>query len=402
MNKNIVYDAAVVGGGPVGAATAYYAAKAGLKTILFEKEAYPRDKLCGGALSPRCLPLLGQNVLKAINCSIEEIRLFAPFYRCFNYKRSDGNFVIRKEFDQVIARDAEKAGTKVLDSCPVKAVKSLSSSGEYEIQTGKGTFRATYVVLATGVREKAFLKTLGFPHKKEKDYMAITVESETTIDNTILKKVGFSNKILAIFFGAVPNGYGWYFVKEGYVNIGIGATAILLKKTGARKAYHRFVKNLKTNGFLPENLELAKERAFPLPFKRTTAQSVSGKVLRVGDSAGFVSPVSGEGLYYGLKGGQLAAEAIARHRHQGVPLTSYQESWEKAFGRDLNKYGYFLREAVYKSAGRMELAVTLGRHDSKMALLLTRMLYGEITYGATIRKALTRLFVSLIKMIFHK
>jgi flavin-dependent dehydrogenase len=293
------------------------------------------------------------------------------------------------------------AGAKVVDDCPVKAIHPLDS-GDYEIQTGQGSFKASYVVLATGVRKNGFKKKLDLPHNREKDYLAITVESETAIDNAILEEVGFSNKILAIFFGAVPNGYGWYFVKEGYVNIGIGATAILLRETGARQVYHRFVKNLKVNGFLPGNLELAKERAFPLPFKRTAARTVSGKVLLVGDSAGFVSPVSGEGLYYGLKGGQLAAEAIARHRDRGIPLTSYQENWEKSFGNDLNKYGFLLREAVYKSTRRMEIAVTLGRHDRKVAILLTRMLYGEISYAETIRSALARLPVSLIKMIFRK
>lgn len=401
MNKNIEYDTAVVGGGPAGSSAAYYAAKAGLKTILFEKETYPRDKLCGGALSPRCLPLLGENALHAINCDIEEIRLFAPSYRCFRQQKSYGKFVVRKDFDHALARDAEMAGAKVVDDCPVKAIHPLDS-GDYEIQTGQGSFKASYVVLATGVRKNGFKKKLDLPHNREKDYLAITVESETAIDNAILEEVGFSNKILAIFFGAVPNGYGWYFVKEGYVNIGIGATAILLRETGARQVYHRFVKNLKVNGFLPGNLELAKERAFPLPFKRTVARTVSGKVLLVGDSAGFVSPVSGEGLYYGLKGGQLAAEAIARHRDRGIPLTSYQENWEKSFGNDLNKYGFLLREAVYKSTRRMELAVTLGRHDRKVAILLTRMLYGEISYAETIRSALARLPVSLIKMIFRK
>jgi flavin-dependent dehydrogenase len=188
-------------------------------------------------------------------------------------------------------------------------------------------------------------------------------------------------------------------LKNGRLNIGVGATAVLFKETGALNAYHHFVKELRTKGFLPHRLELAKERSFPLPFKKTADYTVNGKVLLVGDAAGFVSPVSGEGIYYGIKGGKLAAEAIGRNLEHGIPLISYQKSWQRAFGRDLNKYGYPLREVVYKNKKRMELVVALGRHDEKMALLFTKMLYGEYSYGQTIRKALLRLPISILKIV---
>ncbi len=86
----------------------------------------------------------------------------------------------------------------------------------------------------------------------------------------------------------------------------------------------------------------------------------------VGDFAGFVSPVTGEDLYYAIKGGQLAAEAIHQNMQNKTPLTTYQQNWQQEFGVNLNKYGYILRERVYKSKRRMELVVTLGKHDRKM------------------------------------
>ncbi len=402
MNTNMEYDVAVVGGGPAGASAAYYAAQAGLKTILFEKQPYPRDKLCGGGLSARNLPLLGEHARKAINCIIDETRLYAPSYRSFSCSKSYGYFVTRKDFDHAMAKDAAKAGAKVMDNCPVETF-NLIDSGNHEVKTGRDTFVAKYIVLAAGIRGKnRFAKVPGIPNKYEKDYLASTVESETVIDNAILEEIGISNKILAIFFGAVPNGYGWYFVKNGRLNIGIGATAVLFKETGALNAYHNFVHELRAKGFLPRRLELAKERSFPLPFKRTAGCTVSGKVLLAGDAAGFVSPVSGEGIYYGIKAGQLAAEAIRRNLEHGLPLISYQKNWQKAFGRDLNKYGYPLREVVYKNKKRMELVVSLGRHDKKMALLFTRMLYGEYSYSQTIRKAILRLPLSILKTILRK
>jgi geranylgeranyl reductase family protein len=392
-----IYDAAVVGGGPAGAASAYYAAKSGLKTILFEKHSYPRPKPCGGGLSERSIPLLGKHAVNAINCKIEEFRLFSPSYQCFTDESLFGYFVLRETFDHAMIKDAQEAGTTIMDNCRVKAVNQ-HSSGDYEIETGKGTITAKYVILATGFPKKALKKSPVPPRKFEDDYLAMTVMSETPIDNKILEEVNFSSKILAIFFGAVPNGYGWYFVKDGYVNIGIGATALLLKDAGALNKYHRFVENLKEKGLLPQDLELAKERAFPLPFKKTAENTVFDNVLLVGDSAGFVSPVTGEGLYYAIKGGQLAAEAIHQNLKNGTPLMSYQENWKKDFGNNLNN-GYFLRESVYKNKRRMEFAVTLGRHDRKMSEILNKMISGIYSYREVMMKILLRLPLTLSKMI---
>ena len=104
MNIKIKYDVAVIGGGPAGASSALCAVKLGLKAILFEKQKYPRKKPCGGALTARCLPLLGNHAADAINSNIEEIRLFAPSFKCFAQKEVPGHFILREEFDEAMAK----------------------------------------------------------------------------------------------------------------------------------------------------------------------------------------------------------------------------------------------------------------------------------------------------------
>ena len=400
------YEVVVVGGGPAGASSAYTAAKLGLKTLLVEKEAYPREKPCGGALSERCLPLLGTYALEAINCHMDEFHLYAPSLKKMVCQDVSGRFIIRKEFDAAMAKDAREAGAELRTNSPVKTLQPLpplaspGSPAGYKVITEGKTVTARYVILASGCQNNTLIKQLGIGKQREKDYLAMCMVSETPIDNRILEDTDFSRNVLGIFFGAVPNGYGWCFVKEGYVNIGIGATARLLKHVGAISAYRNFVNTLKQKELLPPDLQLAKERPFPLPFKKTAKKSVFGNALLVGDCAGFVSPVTGEGLYYAIKGGQLAAEAISLHLKKGTPLTSYRENWLKAFGNDLNRYGYFLRERLYKSGRRMELAVACGRHDKKFARLLKLMIIGANTYRKTLWNVLLRLPVTLLKMIF--
>jgi len=398
---NNTYDVAVVGGGPAGTSSAYYAAKLGLKTILFEKQVYPREKPCGGALSERSVPLLGLYAVNAINCRIEEFQLYSPSFKRFVSRPLPARFVIRREFDHAMAKDAREAGVELKENSPVKTIQSLASpsAGSYKISTAESTVNARYVILATGYQNNRLIKELGIREKREKDYLAMCMVSETPIDNGILASTDFSGKVLGVFFGAVPNGYGWYFVKEGYINIGVGATAILVKDIGIKNVYTNFVKNLQERELLPGGLELVKASAFPLPFKKTAKKTVFDNVLLVGDSAGFVSPVTGEGLYYSLKGGQLAAEAIAANIKNQTPLTVYQENCLKDFGNDINKHGYFLRERLYKSRARMEFAVAAGRHDKAFAEILKKMIIGAYSYRKTMRKALLRLPITLFKML---
>ncbi|MCP4216002.1 MAG: geranylgeranyl reductase family protein [bacterium] len=391
-----VFDVVVIGGGPAGASSAYYAAKAGLETAVFDKRAFPRPKPCGGCLSGRCLPLLGKHALESVNSTIDEFRLYAPSFEFFAVDDVPGAFIRRESFDEAMVKDAVEAGARFTDNCPVKSVTSLADDG-YEVVTAEKTVQARYIIMASGFQKNALSRPFLTREPWDDDYLAMCAVSETPVQNGVFDELGVKGHVLSVFMGAVPNGYGWCFVKDGCVNIGIGATAVLIKDVGAGEYYKRFVRSLADRRLLPPGFEPARERLFPLPFKKTVDKTVFGNTLLVGDAAGFVNPISGEGIYYAIKGGQLAAQAIGNNLRDGVPLSSYRKEWRNAFGTDLDTHGYEIREAIYKSESRMEFAISLGKADRGIGVLLEKMFAGDYSCRETKWRALARLPIALLK-----
>jgi len=412
-----LYDVIVIGAGPAGSSTAFHCAKLGLKTLLIEKQKPGRDKPCGGALSDRCLPLLGKLALDAINCKVEELHVYSPDLKYFQYKKQQGNFVLRKVFDEAMAYDAENAGaTLMTETKAFSLAQNRDNSYTVDISIKNCEFQkmtGRFIVLACGLQDNDLIKnipdkngnnTRSICPKNEKDYLAICMNSESKISNELLtaSPFYFQPKTLGIFFGAVPNGYGWCFTKDDSINVGVGCTASLLSTNNIKEAYDAFIRTLKTKKIIPGDLILTEGRAFPLPFKHTAKETVLGNVILVGDAAGFVSPVTGEGIYYSLKSGQLAALILSEHIKNGTSLDRYQKIWEKEFGNDLDKWGFNLRRFIYQKRTRMELAVHLARADASTRKIVSEMIMGVIKYRETTRKGLLHLPLCLVKALFFK
>lgn len=396
------YDVAIIGGGPAGSSTAYHTAKLGLKTIMFEKAQYPRDKPCGGALSSRCLQYLGEEAKKVINCDAKTMRLYSPKLAYFDETVKEGYFIIRSEFDHAMAKDAINAGATVLDGELVKDIVYDEKKSIFTVVSTNQKVKAKRIVIATGVQNNKLVKKLGIRRKWPKGYLAMTVVSETPIDNKILDKYGFKEGTLAIFFGIVPKGYGWCFVKKGYVNIGIGATWEDIRDQGAKTVYNNFVQMLRDNNYLPKDLELNNSKSHALAFKRPYKHTVFENLLVVGDCAGFVSPVTGEGLFYAIKSGEIAARIIHQNLTNGIDLQEYQKEWKKVFKDNLVTTGPFLQKTMYMSLGTMEFLVKLGIYDKKMSQYIADIIYGLEPYKRTLWRIMFRFPIALFKLVFHK
>jgi flavin-dependent dehydrogenase len=125
-------------------------------------------------------------------------------------------------------------------------------------------------------------------------------------------------------FGRVPNGYGWVFPKKEWLSIGIGGMFRETLKMNPRQYFKSFLKGLT---YLPEG-KAGKVIGHLLPSFYDEKQKVSqGRFLLVGDAAHLMDPLQGEGIYYAVRSGMLAAEAILEWKKEGIsPSDFYQKA----------------------------------------------------------------------------
>jgi geranylgeranyl reductase family protein len=317
---NFDYDVIVVGGGPGGSTAARFCAKAGLKTLVIEKEKFPRYKPCGGCLSTKTVHLLGLNLTSVIENTIYGSK--------FTYRSKDPFFietkdpiaflVMRDRFDQLLINKASEEGAEILEGEKVTKAEERADGVEVELTKGK-KFSCQYLIGADGA-ESVVARSVSLSSPKN-DASGIAIESEIPFDSSI----HFPQKELQFVhldFGRIPNGYGWVFPKKEYLSIGIGGMFRETKKMNPRQYFSDFLKGL---DYIPKG-KTGRVMGHLLPSFYDENQKVSqGRFLLVGDAAHLMDPLQGEGIYYAIRSGMLAAEAITEWKKEGTAPSDYYQ-----------------------------------------------------------------------------
>lgn len=391
-------DIIIIGAGPAGSTCAYHAARAGLDVALIDKKEFPRFKSCGGALTPRALDNLGPKGKKAYNCTVDGLKVYSPKLRMAEYSEKNTiMMVIRTNWDHQLYLDAVDAGANSITDM-VTNIEKKSDSAVVKLKGGD-EIEGRYIVIADGAGRRSYKLKFGFDQPY--DHMARTVCAEIKYkDKWIREQLGEGRKP-NLFFGVVPRGYGWLFPKKGYINIGIGFGNENKPAETQFQIFDRFVVELKKMGMLPKRLDTSCRVAHPIPFKKPFEPTGRNNMLLVGDAGGFVSPVTGEGLYYATTTGRLAAETIKEHMlGESVDLVAdYKDKWMNDFGEDMIKYGLWLANFIYKSNFRMETFVKLMIADEETLSKAALMVYGKISYKDARNAVLKRAPVSLLKSL---
>jgi geranylgeranyl reductase family protein len=342
------HDLLVVGGGPAGSATAYWAALAGLDVVVVEKKTFPREKTCGDGLTPRAVHQLdamglGEELhryhryegLRAV-AHHRSLELRWPEHPVFP---SHGYVVRRRELDSFVAAHAEAAGADVRHG--VEAVAPLLEDGLVvgarvkQVATGEHLeLRARYVVVADGANSR-FGRALGTRRNKAmpqglaiRTYYESPLHAEPWIESAL---------DLRDRNGASLPGYGWIFpVGDGTINVGVGLLSTF-RDWRSINTSHLMAEFAAT---MPAYWEIDPEHPVQpptggrLPMGGSIHPKVGPTWVVVGDAAGSINPFNGEGIDYAYETGRLAASLVAECvvTGSGLPLQRYPQILEARYG----------------------------------------------------------------------
>jgi geranylgeranyl reductase family protein len=302
-------DIAVIGGGPAGAATAIRAARGGANVVVFEKGPRGRDKVCGDGLTPRAVGALNELKIDLSDAHhIEGLRMIAGNVRRElqwpGTSRFPGHGAVwpRRRLDAALIEAAEEAGARVVFE--TEAMPEMDGERVTGVAAGGTTYSAGITVAATGA-PGAVARMLGATKVADEPYgLAIRsyVESPRHAEQHLEAKLSMKDAN-----GRAVPGYGWIFpAGDGTVNIGVGALSTMkgFKKLNLNSLIDVYYDQVREEWGLGPYLE--KPRAWRLPM---TAQRRHGPGwVAIGDAAGLVNPMNGEGIDYGLESGMLAAD----------------------------------------------------------------------------------------------
>jgi geranylgeranyl reductase family protein len=281
------FDAVVVGAGPAGSTAAYRLSRGGASVLLVDKARFPRDKPCGGGVTLRAARLLPFSLDPVVEDVVDRFELRLGYRSSFE-RASDEPLCLmtqRRRLDEFLARQAEDAGAEFRDGVQVRF-----DDGNVVVD-GEGV-SARVIVGADGVNGLT-ARTFGIAGDHGH---GVGLEGNAPLDTRYRGR-------LVLELGVVPGGYAWVFPKGDHVNVGVGGW----ESEGPRLREHlRRLCDVHDVDFGA----LTDVRGYRLPYRRAASRFASDKVLLVGDAAGLIDPLSGDGMYEAFVSANLAAEAV--------------------------------------------------------------------------------------------
>ena len=303
----IIYDVIVIGGGPAGSSAARKASSLGLKTLLIEKENFPRYKPCAGAVSDVALSYLDFQIPSTIpEKEMRGIRIIYKGQKIEKYApQRIGILVDRKVFDDYLLKMAGKSGAKIITG--ERAVDFADEEDKVIITTEKGEYEAHFLIIAEGAHGNLQYKVKEKPRKNEYaiSFVAEIKEDDDTINEHL-------DNIIEVHTGMLKMGFGWVFPHRGYYSVGIAGLAKYLDNP--RKKLNEFLDLLGFPVCHPIISHL-------IPTGGIKRRLTTSRVVVIGDAAGFVDSFYGEGISYAIRSGQIASETISKIMERGSSVT---------------------------------------------------------------------------------
>ena len=334
-----MYDAVVVGGGPVGSRVACLLAEKGHKVLVVEKKERARERVCcTGIISQECVNTFNIED-KAILRRVNSATLFSPSGNQLYLQREEPQACIldRSALDVSLARWAQKAGADYHYGYRVSnIVTEKDRASVIVIREGKeSNFPTKCVVVARGFTP-GLVERLGLGTHRD---FTIGVQAEVEAPGT---------DEVEVYFGDVAPGFFRWIVPTVPPMARVG----LLSRQNPGRYLKNWLKQLVKQGKITSGDVSISYGGIPLkPPTRTYGE----RIIAVGDAAGQVKPTSGGGIYYGLLSADIAAvtlhQALTADDLSARRLANYQRGWRKKLGREL-RTGYWARKLYERLSNR--------------------------------------------------
>jgi geranylgeranyl reductase family protein len=313
------YDVIVVGAGPGGSSAAIRLARAGASVLLLDRARFPRDKPCGGGVTFRAVKQLPVPIDPVVEGVVSTMEIGLRHRRRFERTSAKPLALMtqRRRLDAYLAQQAAAAGAEFRDGARVTAVAAENSSGVVELDGAR--LQASVVIGADGVNgvTARALGSGGFTYG---------VALEGNAPNDDVDRGRYEGR-LVLELGTIAGGYAWVFPKGDHVNVGVGGW----ESEGPRLREH-LERYSAAHGLDADRL--TDLRGYRLPLRSARSLLARGRVAFVGDAAGLVDPLSGDGIYEAALSARVAADAALDVLAGRAPdMAPYAAHVARALGR---------------------------------------------------------------------
>lgn len=342
-------DVLIAGGGPAGSSCAWGLKSSGLRVVVLDKARFPRNKICGGWITPEVLA-----ALQIDSADYARTRTFQPItsfrVSCLEaaqrevdvvYDRPVSYGIRRCEFDEYLLR---RSGAQICEGTAIKSAERASDGWLVN-----GTIHARMLVGAGG--HFCPVARMNGNHNSEAPVIAQEVEFE--MDAAQASACAVQPEAPELYFCHDLQGYGWCFRKGNFLNIGLGR----LDQHALPEHVGRFVQFLHRAGKLGFDPPARMAGHAYLLFGHSPRKAVDDALLLIGDAAGLAYPQSGEGIRPAVESGLMAARVVqsAQGDYQRERLHEYSSLLRAAYGNGNGAGSSWIPRRLRNSIGRFLL-----------------------------------------------
>jgi geranylgeranyl reductase family protein len=353
-------DVLVVGAGPAGSSAAIHLARGGARVLLADKARFPRDKPCGGGLTGRALKRIPVDPSPVVERDVDRFELRLRYGASFARIHSEPliRMTQRRRLDAFLAEQAAAAGAEFRDGTRVELTEL--GGGGIIARVGADVVRADTVIGADGANGIVARAA----QVREAIVRGVALEGNVPLDHL----GGDLERTAVIELAVVPGGYGWVFPKGDHANLGVGGWG----SEGPRLRDH-LDRLAREHGLSLD--ALSDLRGHRLPMRRLGTPAGTGRMLLVGDAAGLVDPLSGDGMYEAFVSARLAADAV---------LTGDLEGYTTALSNVLDRHAA-ASWAAKRAFDRYPRAVFAAARAPGVFTVVAGLLCGDVAHPADAR-----------------